>query len=571
MASLSMPRLAPEAAAGTARGPLPGRAVPAGIVRRAMAVRPSRAMAMAMRCCPRMSVVLRSSPAPRAGFGSAAPARGAEVKTGAAAAAAAPVAEPEPPTGWKGANLQGAMIAIGVGLVIRFLIPCPAGIPMQGWSLFSIFVSTIVGLVMEPMPTGAWAMLGVSVAIVTKTLTFGQAFGAFCNDVIWLIVASFFFAKGLEKTGLGNRVAQMFVKLLGKSTMGLAYGLTMAETAICPAMPSTSARAGGIFMPIIKSLAEAVGSLPGKTANKMGAYLIACQMQASNASSTLFLTGAAQNLLCLKLAAELGAVVSNPWMAWFKAASVPCLVMLAITPWLVFKLAPPELQDTPEAPGRAEEALTEMGPMSTDEKIMAGTMLGAVLLWVSGDAIGMAPVTAALLGLCTLLFTGVLEWQDCLRNTAAWDTLTWFAILVGMSGQLNGMGVITCFADAAGSVLQSLSMGWPAVFGVLHVFYFVIHYMFASQTAHVGALYSAFIAMMLASGVPPVLAALSLAFNTNLFGVITHYSSGQAAVFCGAGYLQLKDVFRIGAIFSAFNAVLWATVGMAWWKVVGLY
>jgi len=228
-------------------------------------------------------------------------------------------------------------------------------------------------------------------------------------------------------------------------------------------------------------------------------------------------------------------------------------------------------QDTPEAPGRAEEALTEMGPMSTDEKIMAGTMLGAVLLWVSGDAIGMAPVTAALLGLCTLLFTGVLEWQDCLRNTAAWDTLTWFAILVGMSGQLNGMGVITCFADAAGSVLQSLSMGWPAVFGVLHVFYFVIHYMFASQTAHVGALYSAFIAMMLASGVPPVLAALSLAFNTNLFGVITHYSSGQAAVFCGAGYLQLKDVFRIGAIFSAFNAVLWATVGMAWWKVVGLY
>ena len=33
-------------------------------------------------------------------------------------------------------------------------------------------------------------------------------------------------------------------------------------------------------MPIIKSLAETVGSLPGKTANKMGAYLIGAQMQA---------------------------------------------------------------------------------------------------------------------------------------------------------------------------------------------------------------------------------------------------------------------------------------------------
>lgn len=51
------------------------------------------------------------------------------------------------------------------------------------------------GLVLEPLPTGAWAFLSVTAAVFTKTLTFGQAFSAFCNDVIWLIVVSFFFAK----------------------------------------------------------------------------------------------------------------------------------------------------------------------------------------------------------------------------------------------------------------------------------------------------------------------------------------------------------------------------------------
>ena len=50
------------------------------------------------------------------------------------------------------------------------------------------------GLVLEPLPTGAWAFLAVTTAIVTKTLTFQQAFSAFTNDVIWLIVVSFFFA-----------------------------------------------------------------------------------------------------------------------------------------------------------------------------------------------------------------------------------------------------------------------------------------------------------------------------------------------------------------------------------------
>ena len=45
-----------------------------------------------------------------------------------------------------------------------------------------------------------------------------------------------------------------------------------------------------------------------------------------------------------------------------------------------------------------------------------------------------------------------------------------------------------------------MNMGWQAVFGLLNVAYFLLHYMFASQTAHVGALYSAFLAMMLTAG-----------------------------------------------------------------------
>lgn len=45
-----------------------------------------------------------------------------------------------------------------------------------------------------------------------------------------------------------------------------------------------------------------------------------------------------------------------------------------------------------------------------------------------------------------------------------------------------------------------MNMGWPAVMGLLSLAYYGLHYMFASQTAHVGALYSAFLAMMLTAG-----------------------------------------------------------------------
>ncbi|KAL3139030.1 cytochrome P450-dit2 [Trebouxia sp. C0010 RCD-2024] len=485
-------------------------------------------------------------------------------------AAVADAAAPAP--GWPGAKPVPLLISIAIGVALRFLVPIPSGITVQAWTLLSIFVSTITGLVLEPLPTGAWAFLSVTAAVFTKTLTFSQAFSAFCNDVIWLIVVSFFFAKGFEKTGLGERVATLFVKAFGKSTLGLAYGLAFAEGLIAPAMPSTTARAGGIFMPIMKSLSETSGSLPGtESANKLGKFLVQAQFQGSVHTSALFLTAAAQNLLCLKLATEMGVVIASPWVTWLKGAFAPALVGLLVTPFIMYKLCPPEIKNTPEAPAAAAERLQKMGPMSRDEKIMLGTMAFAVVLWVTGDAIGVSSVVAAMLGLSVLLVTGVLKWKDCLNYPPAWDTLFWFAVLVGMSGQLNSLGVIKYFADVVGGKLVAMNMGWPAVFGLLNVAYFLLHYMFASQTAHVGALYSAFLAMMLSAGVPGMLAALSLAYCSNLFGSVTHYGSGQGAVYYGAGYVSLKEIFSMGALMAVINLTIWGVVGAAWWKVLGFY
>jgi DASS family divalent anion:Na+ symporter len=163
---------------------------------------------------------------------------------------------------------------------------------------------------------------------------------------------------------------------------------------------------------------------------------------------------------------------------------------------------------------------------------------------VCRDSLGIPSVVAAMIGLSILLLLGVLDWDDCLIEKSAWDTLVWFAVLVGMAGQLTNLGVVTWMSSCVAKVLQSVSLSWPAAFGILQASYFLIHYLFASQTGHVGALYSAFLAMHLAAGVPGILAALALAYNTNLFGAITHYSSGQAAVYYGGMHLlsQIKQI-----------------------------
>ena len=138
-----------------------------------------------------------------------------------------------------------------------------------------------------------------------------------------------------------------------------------------------------------------------------------------------------------------------------------------------------------------------------------------------------------MIGLSILLLTGVLDWSDCLNEKSAWDTLVWFAAVVGMASQLTDLGIVSWMSNSVAKFLSSFSLSWQVSFGVLQATYFLVHYLFASQTGHVGALYAAFLAMQIAAGVPGVMAALSLSYSTNLFGALTHYSSGQAAVYYG--------------------------------------
>jgi anion transporter len=143
-------------------------------------------------------------------------------------------------------------------------------------------------------------------------------------------------------------------------------------------------------------------------------------------------------------AATIGHTIS--WGQWALAASVPGLLCLIMVPLILYVLYPPEVKDSPEAPKLAKEKLAELGPMSGDEKIMAGSLLVTVGLWIFGSKLGVGGVASAIVGLSALLITGVISWKECLAEGPAWDTLTWFAALIAMADYLNKYGLIKWFS-----------------------------------------------------------------------------------------------------------------------------
>jgi len=462
------------------------------------------------------------------------------------------------------------ILPIVVGLLIWALTPFkPDALDTQAWYMFAIFVATIIACITQPMPIGAVSIIGFTLTVLVGVVDIKTAVQGFGNNSIWLIAMAFFISRGFVKTGLGRRIALQFVKLFGKKTLGLAYSLVGVDLILAPATPSNTARAGGIMFPIIKSLSESFGSSPKDgTERKMGAFLIFTEFQGNLITAAMFLTAMAGNPLAQNLA-EKTAHVHITWMNWFLAALVPGLVSLIVVPFIIYKMYPPTVKETPNAKQWAENELANMGPISIAEKFMTGIFIVALALWVTGSFIHVDATLTAFIALALLLLTGVLTWKDILNETGAWNTLVWFSVLVLMADQLNQLGFIPWLSQLIAHSLHGLS--WPIVIVLLILFFFYSHYLFASATAHVSAMYAALLGVAVAAGAPPLFSALILGFFGNLLVSTTHYSSGPAPILYGSGYITQKRWWTMNIVLGFVYFIIWIGLGSLWMKLIGIF
>ena len=151
----------------------------------------------------------------------------------------------------------------------------------------------------------------------------------------------------------------------------------------------------------------------------------------------------------------------------------------------------------------------------------------------------------------------------------AWNRFVWFAALIMMASELARLGVPRWFAGVVSSGVGDVH--WAIGFLGVSLAYFYSHYFFASNTAHISAMYAPFLVVALALGTPPLLAAVVLAFFSNLFGSLTHYGAAVAPIFFGAGFVPVGTWWMIGGLLSVVNITVWLVVGGLWWKVLGIW
>ncbi|HEX7282951.1 MAG TPA: DASS family sodium-coupled anion symporter [Vicinamibacterales bacterium] len=470
------------------------------------------------------------------------------------------------------ARLARVVVPFLVGGAIA-LVPVPEGLAPTAWYYFALFVTVITLIITEPIPAAAIGLSGVTAAAAlglirdTPRASAEWALSGFDNTTVWLIFAAFMFTAGYAQTGLGRRIALHLVRLLGHRTLGLGYAVAFADLAFAPFTPSATARSAGTIYPVISHIPPLYGSRPNDgTARLMGAYLLYTALAVSFVTSSMFITALAPNALAITLI-EQNAGVRISWLQWFVGFAPIGFVLLLLTPGVLYVIYPPAIRSAPEVPRWAAGELRAMGPTSRRELILFVLVGSALALWI-GATDYIDPALTAVLTVLLMVMSGVVSWDDVIGQKQAWNVLIWFGTLVTLAGGLAETGFVGWLAKATAPTFTGMTLA-VAVVAIVGTFY-VLHYFFASITAHTATLLPVFLGIAITiTAISPTRWSLLLGYSLGLTGVLTFYASGQSVIYYASGYISRRDFWVLGLVMGVMFIGVYLLLITPWLEFLG--
>ena len=470
----------------------------------------------------------------------------------------------------KDTTIRVAKIAfmIIVGLAIWFSAP-PDGLKPIAWKYFSAYVVAILGIMLSPYnsPVVMLAVLGVyGLAIGPKTLLTGYA-----STTTWQVFAAFMISVAFVSTGLGKRIAYLLIRLFGRTSLGLAYSLAFTDLTLGMAIPSTTARAGGVVFPIFNNVARTLGStVEDGTSRKLASYLNIVSYHMNLVTASVFLTGMAPNVQIAEFAKDILGVQLE-WLTWAKMMIVPGIVLTLLIPAVMYFFYTPEIKKIDNYKEIAHEGLQKMGPMQIREKFLLFFFIGAVALWATTGITKFNATAVAMMFLACCLVFGYMSWDEVRESNGAWNTLVWYGAIIGLSSQLSGAGFFKWFAKFLQTHFNFVGIDPVMLLLILMVGGLVIRYMFASSSVFTTSMMPVMYTIGLV-GQAPLFPLAMLCAACNGFGaMLTNYGGACGPVLFGYGHVPMKKWWFLGTISTICCVLVYFLIGIPWWHMIGMW
>ena len=86
-------------------------------------------------------------------------------------------------------------------------------------------------MVLQPLPGAALVVIGLA-ALTANGVPMREALGGYAEPSVWLVLAAMLMARAIFASGLARRLALIFIRRFGQSSLGIAYALVMTDVTL---------------------------------------------------------------------------------------------------------------------------------------------------------------------------------------------------------------------------------------------------------------------------------------------------------------------------------------------------
>ncbi|EIW20546.1 MULTISPECIES: DASS family sodium-coupled anion symporter [Pelosinus] len=473
----------------------------------------------------------------------------------------------------------GALILLGI-----VLIPTPEGLPIAGHRMLAILVFSVIIWMTDTIsyPASAAVIMALMAFLVgispnesdPKTIIgtaqgLRMALDGFSNTALALVGGALFIAAAMMQTGLDKRIALFVLSKIGAKTNRVLIGVILVGFILSFFVPSTTARVS-CMVPIVMGI---IGAFGVEHKSKFAGMMMIAVAQADSIWNVGIKTAAAQNMIALGfIEKQLGIYIS--WLDWFIAA-VPFSIFMSVALYYVLmKMMPPETDEIAGGKEAVAKALTELGPMKSNEKklmILSVILLG---LWATEKILhpfDTSSTTIAAIAIMLLPGIGIMTWKEA-QSKIPWGTLLLFGVGISLGSALLSTKAATWLAKIIVTIFGLQTMPILMILAVLSAFLIIIHLGFASATALAAAMIPIIISILQGvktPGVNVVGMTMILQYVVS-FGFILPVNAPQNMVAYGTETFEVKDFIKTGIPLTVIAYLLIMILGATYWKWLGL-
>lgn len=456
-------------------------------------------------------------------------------------------------------SLQVRWGIVGIAILIAAILTLfpPAGVgatPLHAGALCLVAIAFIAtGVVPEHLT----ALGFFAVAVLLHIAPASVVFTGFTSSALWLVFGGLFIAAGVQKTGLGSRIARSLIRYSGDSYGRILAAAMAASFALMILMPSVMGRVL-ILVPLAAILSDELGYDEG---SKGRAGIIAAVIMASFATSGAILPSNVANMILVGTAHETFGTrfTYAGWLLYqMPVNGILKAVLIYVVCWRLFRQPP-----------RAKASFEDRQPWTAAELRMALILGGALVVWATDTLHGLDPgwvgLTAGIL--TTLPGVGVLE-RGAFDRDIAFGPVFFTAGLMGIGKVIAWSGV----GGLLGKGVLAIAPFTPGADGLNYGLIFVFSNLLGLVTGQLGAttIITPLADNVAAAGGLPLFAVL-MTYVAAYSNIWFPYQTSPTLIGVRMAGMSLFTGARVMAISAALYLVILAPLNFLWWEILGLF